>query len=164
MSVRLLGIVGASGSGKTTLIERLLPLLRAEGLCVATIKHAHHPIEPDALGKDSWRHRKAGAAASLLVGPNAMQLVGDAPDCATPEALAQRWLDGADLVLVEGFHAWPGPKLEVVRAGWPRREGLCGRLAVVSDKPAAFDVPVLDWNDPESVAAFVMRWWRDADS
>ncbi len=156
---KLLGIVGASGSGKTTLIERLLPLLRAGGLRVATIKHAHHPIDPDAPGKDSWRHRRAGAVASLLVGPNAMQFVGDAPRSADARALA-RWLfPGVDLVLVEGWSATAEARIAVLRDGERRAEAWQGVMAVATDDPSLqADVPVLDLNDSVAVAGFVLAW------
>ncbi len=163
----LLHIVGASNSGKTTLIERLLPVLRAHGLRVATIKHAHHRLDPDTPGKDSWRHRQAGAMATLLIGPGQMQLVGDAPADAEPARLAARFLDEADLVLVEGWSGMKGAKIEVVRRG---REGRArrnvreGLIAVATDDASLqASVPLLDLNDARAIAGFIVRWMHGPD-
>jgi molybdopterin-guanine dinucleotide biosynthesis adapter protein len=111
----LIAIVGHSGAGKTTLIERLLPMLNAREIRVATIKHSHHEIALDAAGKDSWRHRQAGARASMLLTPSGMQLVADTIDCDEPEQLAQRYFSDMDLVLAEGFSRASCNKIEVLR-------------------------------------------------
>lgn len=102
--------VGHSGSGKTTLVEKLLPELIRRGRRVATIKHAHHKVELDTEGKDSWRYKNAGATMSMLVTTNALQLVADAVDRREPLQLAERFLGEADMVLAEGFSHAPGPK------------------------------------------------------
>ena len=91
--------VGHSGSGKTTFVEKLLPELVARGLNVATIKHAHHKVELDQEGKDSWRYKNAGASMSMLVTTSALQLVADATEGRDPQQLAERFLGEADLVL-----------------------------------------------------------------
>lgn len=159
----VLSIVGASGSGKTTLIERLLPRFAECGLRVATIKHAHHGFEPDVPGKDSWRHLEAGAHGTLLVGPAHMRLVRATPPQASPASLAARWFPDADLVLAEGFSSMPGAKIEVVRTGVGRRPCVNdGLVAVAADDPTvAAEVPVLDLNDAEAVAAFIRRWIKE---
>jgi molybdopterin-guanine dinucleotide biosynthesis protein len=96
--------VGHSGSGKTTLIEKLLPELEyGRGLRLATIKHAHHKVALDKEGKDSWRYKQAGAAMSMLVTADELQLVADAVDRREPAQLAERFLGEADMVLAEGF-------------------------------------------------------------
>jgi len=82
--------VGHSGSGKTTLVEKLLPELTTRGLRLATIKHAHHKVELDKEGKDSWRYKKAGAVMSMLVTSNELQIVADAVDRREPGQLAER--------------------------------------------------------------------------
>lgn len=135
--MRVLGIVGWSGAGKTTLIVALLPLLRARGLSVSTIKHAHHGFEIDRPGKDSYRHREAGAQEVLIASARRWVLLhenrGPEPDVAT--LLGK--LAAVDLVLVEGFKSHPGPKLEVYRPGlgkpplWPDLPDI---VAVASDQ------------------------------
>ncbi len=107
--------VGHSGAGKTTLIEKLVRELSERGLCVATIKHAHHKVQLDTPRKDSWRYKQAGAAMSMLVTSDALQLVVDAVDRREPMQLAQRFLGEADIVLAEGFSHAAGEKIEVLR-------------------------------------------------
>ena len=115
MKRAVLGIAGWSGAGKTTLIEAVLPLLRRDGLVVSTIKHAHHGAELDRPGKDSWRHRQAGAREVLIATPGRWALMHEAPgeEPGLDELLAV--MSPADLVLVEGFRSSPIPKLEVYR-------------------------------------------------
>jgi molybdopterin-guanine dinucleotide biosynthesis adapter protein len=114
--MKVLGFAGYSGSGKTTLIERLLPLFNADGLRVAVVKQSHHDVEVDTPGKDSWRHRQAGATEVLLTSPRRWMLVhelGAAPEPDLAEHLAR--LSPCDLVLVEGFRHADLPKIEVWR-------------------------------------------------
>jgi len=154
-----LGIVGWSGSGKTTLLTAILPLLRARGVSVSTVKHAHHEAALDAPGKDSWRHREAGATEVILSGPQGFALFGES---AGLEALLAR-LAPVDLVLVEGFRGEKIPKIEVFRPAlgkpplWPEMEV----MAVASDAGAQnCPVPVLDLNAPATVADFVLAALR----
>ncbi|MCZ7534896.1 MAG: molybdopterin-guanine dinucleotide biosynthesis protein B [Acidimicrobiia bacterium] len=113
-------VVGASGSGKTTLIERVVPALRARGLSVGTMKHAHHGFEPDKEGSDSARHAAAGASPVVVVGPEGYALHGSAPVSGRVpgvDALIQRHFAVADIVLAEGFSSAGGQKLLVHRRG-----------------------------------------------
>jgi molybdopterin-guanine dinucleotide biosynthesis protein B len=115
--MKALGFAGYSGSGKTTLIERLLPLFRADGLRVAVIKQSHHDVEVDIPGKDSWRHRQAGATEVLLTSPRRWMLVHELDGAAEPELAAHlARLSPCDLVLVEGFRHARLAKIEVWRA------------------------------------------------
>ena len=92
----VISIVGHSGSGKTTLVEKLIRELCARGVKVATIKHAHHKVELDTPGKDSFRYKEAGAVMSMLLTRDALQLVADAKEDRDPEQLAQRFLGEAE--------------------------------------------------------------------
>ncbi len=112
----IIGFAGWSGAGKTTLIRQIITRLVGQGLRVATLKHAHHSFDIDQPGKDSWEHRKAGAAEVLVVSETRWALMHElngAPAPSLPELLAR--LAPADIVLVEGFKAAPIPKLEVFR-------------------------------------------------
>ena len=121
MPKNIISIVGLSGSGKTTVLEKLITELSERGLKVGTIKHSCHPHPVDAPGKDSWRHREAGAVSTIFIGPEAMQFVTkvttppDSEDGPSPESLTQEYLADMDIVLVEGFHQAKCPRLEVVR-------------------------------------------------
>ncbi len=115
--MRVIGFAGWSGSGKTTLLQRLIPALASKGLRVSTCKHAHHALEIDRPGKDSWVHRQAGAAEVMVGSASRWALMHELRDEAEPElpALLQR-MSRVDLVLVEGFKRGPQRKIEVHRA------------------------------------------------
>lgn len=155
--MRLIGLAGWSGAGKTTLIRALIPVLRARGLSVSTIKQAHHGFEIDRPGKDSWVHREAGAQDVLVASPLRWALIHelrDAPSLTLPELVAR--LSPVDLVLVEGFKRETHPKIEV------RRDALAKPLlypddphivAIASDTtlPDA-PVPVIPLDDIDTLA------------
>lgn len=115
--MRIFGFAGWSGSGKTTLIEKIVPRLIARGLAVALVKHAHHDLEIDQPGKDSFRHRAAGCTEVLVSSTSRWALIhelrGDA-ELTLANALAR--LSPCDIALVEGYKTYPIPKLEVWRA------------------------------------------------
>lgn len=114
--MRVVAIVGASGSGKTTLIERLIPALQARGLSVSTIKHTHHhAFELEPPGKDSYRHRKAGAAEVIVASDTAWARLASAREPTTLARLLEE-LRPVDVVLVEGFkHSTELRRIEVFR-------------------------------------------------
>lgn len=152
--------VGHSGSGKTTLIEQLVRELSDRGLRVATIKHAHHKVVLDTPGKDSWRYKQAGAAISMLVTSNELQLVADAVDRREPAQLAQRFLGEADIVLAEGFSHASGVKLEVLRrehSATPRCTIEDGLIAMVTDVGEVYpQLPHLSLDDIGGIARFML--------
>ena len=163
--MKVLGIAGWSGSGKTTLVTKLLPLLVARGLRVSTVKHAHHDFDIDQPGKDSWRHRQAGASEVLISSARRFALIhehgGDA-ELGLQQILAR--MSPADIVLVEGFKRERHPKIEVWRpaVGKPLLAADDPHIiAVTTDSPRQelpnkLDVPVLDLNDVQAVAEFVV--------
>ena len=163
---QVLGIVGWSGSGKTTLLAAVLPLLRAAGLSVSTIKHAHHGFDMDRPGKDSHRHRLAGAHEVLVASSRRWALLhevaGAEPDL--PDLLAR--MAPVDLVLVEGFKSHEFPKLEVYRPAlgkppiWPDWPDV---VAVASDSPLPdCPRPVLALDDAVEIVNWVVAYLRIA--
>jgi molybdopterin-guanine dinucleotide biosynthesis protein B len=148
--IPILSIVGKSNSGKTTLIERLIPALKDRGYRVATIKHNRHGFDIDHEGKDSWRHRHAGAAATVIASPRVVALMEDAEKEYDISELVDRYLHNADIILVEGFKQNPFPKIEVSLAA-TKHGPLCtkeeGLLAVAGDRQQDRDVPWYDIND-----------------
>jgi molybdopterin-guanine dinucleotide biosynthesis protein B len=155
--MRIIGLAGWSGSGKTTLLTRVIPVLNARGLRVSTVKHAHHEFDLDVPGKDSYRHRQAGATEVLVSSVKRWAQIHElrgAPEPTLQEMLAR--LTPVDLVVVEGYKRNPHPKLEVYRASvgkpllHPDDDWI---VAVASDAPVPdARVPVLDLDDIEKIA------------
>lgn len=161
--MKVIGIVGWSGSGKTSLLVELLPLLRATGLTVSTMKHAHHPFDLDRPGKDSFRHREAGASEVMVVAASRWVLMHEYREEVEPtiESLIER-MTPVDLLLIEGFKTHPHPKLEIHRAS-EGRPLLCTEdpdiVAVASDtRLPNLKIPRLDLNDPQSIAGFILAY------
>ena len=161
-SPELVIFVGHSNAGKTTFVEQLLAELTRRGRRVAAIKHAHHAVELDTAGKDSWRYKQAGAVMSMLVTRDALQLVADATDRREPQQLAARFLGEADLVLAEGFSHAAGPKIEVLRRACgkpPRCQLEDGLIALVTDCEEAHpSLPHFALDDVAGVADFVLAY------
>ena len=160
--MKVLGIVGWSGSGKTTLIEAVLPSLRARGLTVSTVKHTHRGFDMDRPGKDTYRHREAGAHEVLVASSQRWALlhevVGQEP--LLPELLAR--MEPVDVVLVEGFKNHPFPKLEVHRPVlrkpplWLTQPDVA---AVAADAPLqTCDRTLLPLNDPAAIVAWLIQF------
>jgi molybdopterin-guanine dinucleotide biosynthesis protein B len=159
--MHIFGIAGWSGSGKTTLIKALLPILIGRGLTVSTLKHAHHSFDIDQPGKDSYEHRKAGAAEVMIASANRWALMHEL-DGAPEPSLAEliRRMSPVDLLLVEGFKWEAHDKLEVHRPGVGKpllQPDDPYIVAVASDTRLALPVPVLDINDGNGIADFIMR-------
>ena len=160
--MQVMGIVGWSGSGKTSLLVELLPLLKAAGLTVSTMKHAHHRFDVDKPGKDSFRHREAGASEVLVVTSSRWVLMHESRDEPEPsiEALIER-MSPVDLLLIEGFKTHHHPKLEIHRQseGKPLLHLEDPEIVAVATDvhlPGA-TVPQLDLNDPQAIADFILE-------
>jgi molybdopterin-guanine dinucleotide biosynthesis adapter protein len=161
--MRVFGFAGWSGSGKTTLIERLIPVLVERGHRVSLIKHAHHDFDVDQPGKDSYRHREAGAAEVLVSSAKRWALIHElrgAPEMSLADALER--LSPCDLALVEGFKAATIPKLEVHRPAvgkpllYPDDPHI---VAFATDEPAGFGaitVPVHSLDDVGTLATLII--------
>ena len=155
----VLCIVGFSGSGKTTLISGLVTTLTRRGMRVATIKHDVHGFEMDQPGKDSWRHKQAGAAATLVTSPKQIGMVMDVDHDHQPLELLP-FLSGMDIVLVEGFERAGLPKIEVYRPEDnkpPACKGDTNLLAVVCDTSLDWGVPQYQSDDFEGIVDFVCK-------
>ena len=148
--IPIVSIVGKSDSGKTTLIEKLVPELWRRGYRVATVKHDVHGFEVDREGKDSWRHKKAGAHTVVISSPLKVAVIRDADHDADLNEIRDRYIRDVDLILSEGFKRNSQPKIEVSRKE-KHRDLLCTKednlLAIASDQPFEIGVPCLDIND-----------------
>ena len=156
----VIGLAGFSGAGKTTLAEQLIPLLVAKGFNIATIKHAHHNFDADIEGKDSWRHRQAGASQVLVSSKKRRAHFTETTDEneASLDTLLTE-LAPSDIVLVEGFKNDPIPKIELRRqdidspALYKKNPHI---LAVATDsKITDCPLPQFDINDPKAIADFI---------
>lgn len=158
--MRIFGLAGWSGSGKTTLLTGIIPELTARGFTVSTIKHAHHEFDIDRPGKDSWRHRRAGAHEVMVASSRRWALMHELRDHPEPSLgeLVTR-MSPVDLLLVEGFKHHPHPKIEVHRPSLGKELIYLDDpwiVAVATDEPFAARVPLLPLGDPGAVAAFVV--------
>jgi molybdopterin-guanine dinucleotide biosynthesis protein B len=159
MAAPILCFVGRSNSGKTTLIERVIPELVRAGYKVATVKHAGHGFDLDTEGKDSWRHKRAGASSVMILSKGSMAMFADVSDQMKVEEVRDRFLDHTyDLIIAEGWKNEGYPKIVIVREQIGEipisTEGL---LAVVSDKPVSLSVPQFGLDDVSGVAALIMK-------
>ena len=164
--MKVVGFAGFSGSGKTTLVERLIPALKLMGLRVSVAKHAHHDFDIDHPGKDSHRHRQAGAFEVIVASDQRLALLREFEKPATMSVhhLLAELYDGVDWVLVEGLKSSNLPKIEVWRsavgkpARYPDDDFI---VAIATDSPQDLPVatlrPVLDLADPDAVA----HWLAD---
>jgi molybdopterin-guanine dinucleotide biosynthesis protein B len=160
--MRVFGVVGWKNNGKTTLVVRLVEHLTATGYAVSTVKHAHHEVDLDQPGKDTWRHREAGASEVVLATARRWAVIHELRGAAEPpldELLAR--MTPVDLVLVEGFKRFPHPKLEVHRH--ERGTPLLARddpsiVAVAADTSLPdLDLPQFHLDDIEAIAGFILQ-------
>jgi molybdopterin-guanine dinucleotide biosynthesis protein MobB len=150
--------VGQSGSGKTTLIEKLLPELKGRGYRIGTVKHTHHEIQADQEGKDSARHKSAGASVVILASPGRISLVKDM-ECDSLDCLEPYFQD-MDLVITEGYKKENRPKIEVFRTAAhtsPLYNGGKDFAAVVTDSDADMDIPKFGLEDVKNLADFIEK-------
>ncbi|WP_156123958.1 molybdopterin-guanine dinucleotide biosynthesis protein MobB [Enterobacter sp. Bisph1] len=162
--IPLFAIAAWSGTGKTTLLKKLIPELCSRGVRPGLIKHTHHDMDIDKPGKDSYELRKAGAAQTLVASSQRWALMTETPDEEELDLfylVSRMDVTRLDLVLVEGFKHEAVPKILLWRQG-------CGHelheltldehvIAVASDIPVTLSVPVLDLNNVEQIAAFIMN-------
>jgi molybdopterin-guanine dinucleotide biosynthesis protein B len=161
--MRIFGLAGWSGSGKTTLMTALIPELVGRGITVSTIKHAHHAFDVDQPGKDSWRHRQAGASEVMVVSERRWALMHELRGAPEPglDELAPR-VTPVDLLLVEGFKHHPHPKIEIYRPSLgkpPLHLDDPYVVAVASDEELpGLALPRLALGDPAAIADFILQY------
>ena len=160
--MKIFGFAGWSGSGKTTLIEKLIPRFVGRGLRVSLIKHAHHTFDVDTPGKDSYRHRQAGASEILVTSSRRWVLMHELRGAHEPSFDEHvRHLSPCDLLLVEGFKFAPIPKLEIWRKepGEPLLHPNDPHIvAVASDEKLDTKLPLLQLNDDAAISEFIVRF------
>ncbi len=159
MAAPIVSFVGRSNSGKTTLIERVIPELVRAGYKVATVKHAGHGFDLDTEGKDSWRHKQAGASSVMVLSKGSIAMFADVSDEMNVEDVRDRFLDHTyDLIIAEGWKHEGYPKIVVVREQIGETSvSTEGLLAVVSDTPVDLSVPLFGLDDVIGVAALIMK-------
>lgn len=164
-AVKVLGFAAYSGTGKTTLLTRVIPLLTGAGLRIGLIKHSHHDFAIDRPGKDSYELHHAGCSQTLLTSRYRSALIKENVQQVEPRldnALRELDLDRIDLVLVEGFrHVVELTKIELHRPSlnkpllYPKQSNI---IAIASDENIDTDLPLLDINNAEAVAEFILKW------
>lgn len=159
--MKVYGVVGWKNAGKTTLVERLVAEIAGRGFSVSTIKHTHHGVDVDQKGKDSWRHREAGARQVILASSARWAIMTElrgAPEATLDELMAM--LAPVDLVIVEGYKRDRHPKVEAWRAetGQPLIAGDDDTVRVIAsnDRPEGVAKPVIGLDDIPAIADFIL--------
>ncbi|MBT9508541.1 molybdopterin-guanine dinucleotide biosynthesis protein B [Rhodoferax sp.] len=162
--MKVIGFAGYSGSGKTTLVERLIPVFRLQGLRVSVVKHAHHRFDIDHVGKDTYRHREAGAFEVVVASDRRLALMREfeQPANLSVHQLIAELYEGVDWVLVEGFKDSDLLKIEVWRSTSNQPVRYMDDdfiVAIATDSadalPQGTQRPVLDLNDPDAVVSWL---------
>lgn len=159
--IPIVSIVGRSNSGKTTLIEKIIPVLIKKGYRIATVKHCSHGFEMDKEGKDTWKHKKAGAKTIVAVSDKKIAMIRDIKERYKLEEIRDRFIEDVDLIIAEGYKTERYQKIEVIRDGVGKRP-LCTRdnnlIAIVSDRKINIKgVPLININNPKAVAQFIEK-------
>lgn len=155
-------IVGKSGAGKTTLIEKLIPELKNMGLRIGTIKHDFHGFELDHPGKDSWRHKQAGSATTIISSSHRIGMVMDVDHDHTLDELAP-FLSGVDIILSEGYKRQNKPKVEIFRKEI-HNSPLCldddNLIALMTNSDIDLGVPRFSTGDVKGLADFLVAYFK----
>ena len=159
MKTQIICITGKSNSGKTTLLEKLIFELNNRGYKLGSVKHTHDGFDFDKRGKDSWRHKRAGARATLVVTEKKIALVKE--DSRPYTDKMQTFLGDMDLILAEGFKKHPLKKIEIFRTNSDHKEPMCledpNLIAFVTDSEYRPQVPIFGLNDVQEIASFIEK-------
>lgn len=153
----VISIVGKSESGKTTLIERLVPELKRRGYRIGIVKHAHHGFDMDRKGKDSYRHRQAGADTVMIASPGQIAMIKSVPSECLDDLVP--YFEDMDLLITEGFKSDGAQKIEVFRAERHRHPACLEDdtlMAMVSDTPLDVTVPQFATGDIRAITEFIV--------
>ena len=157
----IISVVGTSDSGKTVLLERLIPEIRKRGYRIGVIKHSVHGFELDHEGKDSWRHKQAGAQAVALSSLTHMAIIREVEQELTIDEIVSDYLRDMDIVLTEGYKKEGKPKIEILRKDSPHKDMLCkddkNLVAIVTDKEMEIDVPCFGLQDIVQLVDFLEK-------
>jgi molybdopterin-guanine dinucleotide biosynthesis protein B len=160
MMVPIISIVGRSNAGKTTLLEKLVPELRIRGYRVGTIKHDVHGFDIDHEGKDSWRHKRAGACTVAISSPKKLSIIKDVQTQETLDNLAAKYFRDVDVILTEGYKREEKPKIEIFRSQVHDKPLFYKNdllIALLSDVALDLGVPRFELNDIKGIADIVER-------
>lgn len=155
--------MGTSGCGKTTLIEKVIPLLTEKGYNVSTVKHDAHDFQMDKEGKDTWRHKKAGARAILISNKEKYAMICDVDKEKSIEELTAMLPDYTDIIIAEGFKKELQKKIEVFRSGYSTKlqcaedENLIAIATDMPENPQVQGRVLLDLNNPQQIADFIIQ-------
>lgn len=157
--IPIISVVGTSDTGKTTLLERVVKELRSRGWRIATVKHDAHSFEIDHEGKDSWRHKRAGAHMAIISSPSKIAVVQDTDHDLTLNEIRDRFVRDVDIIITEGYKREMHPKIEVFRSEL-HRELLCtddeSLIAIAGDHPSPpAGISVFDLDDPRQLCDFI---------
>jgi len=159
MKPQIISIAGKSNSGKTTLLEKLISELNRRGYKIGSVKHAHDGFDFDKKGKDSWRHKKAGARSTLVITDTRIALVKD--DTRPYVEKMRAFLGDMDLILAEGFKKQPLTKIEIFRTNSDHKEPMCledpNLIAFVTDSDFKPKVPVFGLDEVKEIASFIEK-------
>ena len=163
--VPIICIVGASDSGKTTFLEKLIPMIRDRGYRVGTIKHDTHGFEMDREGKDTWRHRLAGAQTIAISSPNQAASIRGTTEELSLEELVARYFWREDIILTEGYKRSTYPKIEVFRSAI-EQQPICNLkdnlIALVTDDITDLEVPSFKFDEVSRLTDFIeQRFLKD---
>jgi len=157
----VISIVGRSNSGKTTLIERLIPELKRRGFRVGTVKHYRRPFEMDLPGKDSWRHKNAGAEVSIISSPFRIGIVKELSEELPLESII-RFMEDLDIILTEGYKKGKYPKIEVLNPKFSKepmiKDGTL--IAVITEMEVDLKIPKFNPEKIEEIVDFILSFLR----
>lgn len=162
MAIPIVSIISKKGTGKTTLIQKLIPELKSRGFKVGTVKHDTHGFDIDHEGKDTWKHKQAGAETVVISSPWKISIIKDVAEEKSLDYIVEQYFPDTDIVLTEGYKKAGKPQVEVFRSA-KHKTPLYSKseqnplIAIMSDVPVDLDVPRFDINDIKGLADLIQE-------